>query len=155
MSHFIKYCSCCKKVMSQCRCPSPDKEVQYGVCEQCLALQKKKEDENNFDVGVQRYSLQHYADASVSYNYIAENCEGEFVAYVDHTKVVEKACKFYDELLEKVKAKKEFEQELVSLLVDIKQDYLVRLTCSGDDEYVREFVTRIKNYLFKLRNQDE
>lgn len=35
MSHFIENCKNCKKVISQCRCPSPDKEQRWGVCESC------------------------------------------------------------------------------------------------------------------------
>ena len=35
MSHFIEYCKECGNVISQCRCPGPDKEKRYGVCENC------------------------------------------------------------------------------------------------------------------------
>jgi len=35
MSHFITKCECCAKVMNQCRCPSTDKIVYYGVCIKC------------------------------------------------------------------------------------------------------------------------
>jgi len=35
MSHYIEYCKECKKVISQCRCPSNDKEVRYGLCKEC------------------------------------------------------------------------------------------------------------------------
>jgi len=40
MSHFIKYCVSCQKVIEQCRCPSVPgnpKSVEYGVCPECLA----------------------------------------------------------------------------------------------------------------------
>lgn len=33
--HYVKYCKGCDKVMSQCRCPSKDKTVLYGLCEEC------------------------------------------------------------------------------------------------------------------------
>jgi hypothetical protein len=34
-NHFIKYCRECQKVISQCRCPSKDKKVLWGVCRDC------------------------------------------------------------------------------------------------------------------------
>jgi len=33
MTHFIEYCRVCHAVVSQCRCPAPDKEIRYGLCE--------------------------------------------------------------------------------------------------------------------------
>ena len=33
--HFIELCKSCGNVISQCRCPSKDKEVRYGLCEVC------------------------------------------------------------------------------------------------------------------------
>ncbi len=35
MSHFIKLCKECGKIISQCRCPSKDKTKIYSVCEDC------------------------------------------------------------------------------------------------------------------------
>lgn len=35
MSHFIEICEDCKKVISQCRCPSKNKEQRIGLCESC------------------------------------------------------------------------------------------------------------------------
>ena len=35
MAHFIKKCKVCQVVMAQCRCPSPDKEIQWDVCAKC------------------------------------------------------------------------------------------------------------------------
>ena len=46
MSHFIKYCEVCKKIMSQCRCMACDKEVLYGLCDDCKnVIQKELKDE--------------------------------------------------------------------------------------------------------------
>jgi len=44
MSHFIKYCKLCNVVMSQCRCPSRDKEIQYGTCDKCLKSNSEQPD---------------------------------------------------------------------------------------------------------------
>jgi len=35
MNHFIEKCESCTTVISQCRCPSKDKEVRYSKCEKC------------------------------------------------------------------------------------------------------------------------
>lgn len=35
MSHFIEVCKICETVISQCRCPSPNKEKRYGLCCNC------------------------------------------------------------------------------------------------------------------------
>jgi len=35
MSHFIEVCKYCGDVISQCRCPSPNKEKREGVCNRC------------------------------------------------------------------------------------------------------------------------
>lgn len=35
MSHFIETCKFCGTVISQCRCPSPDKTKRVGVCSKC------------------------------------------------------------------------------------------------------------------------
>ena len=35
MSHFIKYCKGCNKVMEQCRCMACNKEILYGLCDDC------------------------------------------------------------------------------------------------------------------------
>jgi hypothetical protein len=37
--HFIEKCKECKKIISQCRCPSKDKEERWSLCAEC----KKKE----------------------------------------------------------------------------------------------------------------
>ena len=34
-NHFIKYCRVCQTVISQCRCPSKDKKILWGVCWDC------------------------------------------------------------------------------------------------------------------------
>lgn len=36
MSHFIEICKECNDVISQCRCPSTDKEKRFSICEKCL-----------------------------------------------------------------------------------------------------------------------
>lgn len=35
MSHFIQKCKVCHVVITQCRCPSPDKLVTYVTCVRC------------------------------------------------------------------------------------------------------------------------
>lgn len=40
MSHFIETCKYCGTIISQCRCPSPDKEKRIGVCGKCHELDK-------------------------------------------------------------------------------------------------------------------
>lgn len=35
MPHYIEYCKLCQEVISQCRCPSSDKEVRWGLCCEC------------------------------------------------------------------------------------------------------------------------
>lgn len=45
MSHFIEICKHCGDVISQCRCPSPNKEKREGVCDKCKNRDEKpKED---------------------------------------------------------------------------------------------------------------
>ena len=34
--HFIKKCSSCGKIISQCRCMDHNKEVVYSLCSECL-----------------------------------------------------------------------------------------------------------------------
>ena len=34
-NHFIKYCRYCQTVISQCRCPSKEKTMSWGVCAGC------------------------------------------------------------------------------------------------------------------------
>lgn len=38
--HFKTICIYCKKVMSQCRCASPNKVVKYGTCDDCKEARK-------------------------------------------------------------------------------------------------------------------
>ena len=45
MSHFIKKCKECDKTIAQCRCPSPNKSIEYATCENCL--KKPKDDEGH------------------------------------------------------------------------------------------------------------
>jgi len=35
MGHFIKKCRLCSVVISQCRCPSLDKQLLFGICQEC------------------------------------------------------------------------------------------------------------------------
>ena len=35
MSHFIEKCKHCGTVISQCRCPDPNKEVKWAICKAC------------------------------------------------------------------------------------------------------------------------
>jgi hypothetical protein len=34
-AHFIVKCRVCKSVMSQCRCPSLNKEIRFELCAKC------------------------------------------------------------------------------------------------------------------------
>jgi hypothetical protein len=43
MSHFIEKCRECGAVISQCRCPSKDKEVRFGLCDDCKEATNKEE----------------------------------------------------------------------------------------------------------------
>lgn len=36
IKHFIRKCEFCRKVIAQCRCPSLDKKIEWGVCHECL-----------------------------------------------------------------------------------------------------------------------
>lgn len=36
MKHFVEVCKFCDSVISQCRCPSSDKEKRLGVCDKCV-----------------------------------------------------------------------------------------------------------------------
>lgn len=33
--HFIKCCKACQKVISQCRCPSKEKPIEWTTCDTC------------------------------------------------------------------------------------------------------------------------
>lgn len=35
--HFKLICKECQTVISQCRCPAPDKEIRYSICDTCKA----------------------------------------------------------------------------------------------------------------------
>ena len=39
--HFKEVCSDCKKIISQCRCSDPNKQVTYSVCASCQAIRNK------------------------------------------------------------------------------------------------------------------
>lgn len=41
-NHFIELCSECGTVISQCRCPSNDKEKRYSICEKCKTVESLK-----------------------------------------------------------------------------------------------------------------
>lgn len=43
MGHFIKKCSGCDRVLTQCRCASEHKAVQYGWCEDCRPAPELKQ----------------------------------------------------------------------------------------------------------------
>lgn len=40
--HFIELCKDCGKVISQCRCPDPNKTKTYSVCKECQSKQQEK-----------------------------------------------------------------------------------------------------------------
>jgi hypothetical protein len=37
MSHFVIKCKYCQGIMTQCRCPDPNKPVTYDICNACKA----------------------------------------------------------------------------------------------------------------------
>lgn len=39
-THFVKQCAECQTVMSQCRCMSPDKTIEWSLCDECIATGK-------------------------------------------------------------------------------------------------------------------
>lgn len=48
MSHYIKRCKICRKVISQCRCMSCNKVELFDICDECKKKEEiKKESENN------------------------------------------------------------------------------------------------------------
>jgi hypothetical protein len=51
MTHFIEKCKYCNIVISQCRCPSQDKIIKYGICQTCK--EKEKLNDNN----ISQYSI--------------------------------------------------------------------------------------------------
>ena len=48
MSHFIEYCTYCKRVIAQCRCISAEKEQRYGVCKDCKRRRNERLDTNEY-----------------------------------------------------------------------------------------------------------
>jgi hypothetical protein len=51
MSHFIENCDDCGGVISQCRCPSINKEKRIGVCPKCSEIRlKKRNSEQQTDI---------------------------------------------------------------------------------------------------------
>lgn len=36
MSHYKKVCKVCGDIITQCRCPSPNKTVTYEICKKCM-----------------------------------------------------------------------------------------------------------------------
>ena len=49
--HFIKYCTECNKIMTQCRCMACDKTVLFGVCDECKQKQNEASNSNpNIDI---------------------------------------------------------------------------------------------------------
>jgi hypothetical protein len=54
MSHFIKICIQCSKVMNQCRCFSKEKAVLYDTCEGC-----RKSLKTGFDNSVNRKQIEY------------------------------------------------------------------------------------------------
>lgn len=39
-NHFIVKCKSCDGVVSQCRCPAPNKTIQYSICDKCKSMEK-------------------------------------------------------------------------------------------------------------------
>lgn len=44
IGHYIDKCRGCDKVMGQCRCPDNNKEIRWGICDECLAIVKRERD---------------------------------------------------------------------------------------------------------------
>lgn len=42
--HFIEKCIICGIVISQCQCPSKDKEIRYSLCKSCKDNDKSEMD---------------------------------------------------------------------------------------------------------------
>lgn len=42
MSHYIKKCKICKKVISQCRCMSCNKTEIFDICNECKKIEDIK-----------------------------------------------------------------------------------------------------------------
>lgn len=38
MSHFVEKCRVCTRVLTQCRCPDPHKEVRWSICAECARV---------------------------------------------------------------------------------------------------------------------
>jgi hypothetical protein len=45
MSHFIKICKICGNTISQCRCMSCNKTVEYDLCPECKKVEEELEDD--------------------------------------------------------------------------------------------------------------
>lgn len=41
--HFVTKCSHCDRVITQCRCPGPNKEIRLDTCEACLRARRDPE----------------------------------------------------------------------------------------------------------------
>lgn len=59
MSHYIRNCHVCRKVIGQCRCPSKDKQQQWGLCDECEAAGEKMPDKHIISVTISRTVVQH------------------------------------------------------------------------------------------------
>lgn len=44
MNHYKVVCKQCETIMSQCRCPDPNKKVYYEICEKCKSKVAEKSD---------------------------------------------------------------------------------------------------------------
>jgi hypothetical protein len=47
MSHFKIVCKICKKIITQCRCPSKDKLTIFEICDECLEKEEKERKDEN------------------------------------------------------------------------------------------------------------
>jgi len=53
MSHFKTVCPICETVITQCRCMSPNKTINYIMCEKCRDKQAAEDIEAAFEEGIE------------------------------------------------------------------------------------------------------
>lgn len=58
-THYIRNCHACRKVIGQCRCPSKDKQQQWGLCKECEDKGEKPTERQTIRVTVSRTVVQH------------------------------------------------------------------------------------------------
>jgi len=64
MSHFKEVCKYCGTLITQCRCPSKDKEIKYGVCATCK-IKPKKMVTSSIELAEDEKTIAHEAEINV------------------------------------------------------------------------------------------